>query len=114
MSEETSPVRFSKRARQFMEELAAMRAELTKYRECVKNPGSAMEWIAVMQAEQVALRARVAALQAGHDRYEWLRRQNLATVNVLWRQAMIGGNRFDDLVDELRATESAGGSHVHD
>ncbi|TXH41958.1 MAG: hypothetical protein E6Q97_36525 [Desulfurellales bacterium] len=89
-------------------ELAALRAELTKYRECVKNPGSAMEWIAVMQAEQVALRARVAALQAGHDRYEWLRRQNLATVNVLWRQAMIGGNRFDDLVDELRATESAG------
>lgn len=45
-------------------ELAAMRAELTKYRECVKNPGSAMEWIAVMQAEQVALRARVAELEA--------------------------------------------------
>lgn len=47
-------------------------------------------------------------VKAGHDRYEWLRRQNLATVNVLWRQAMTGDNRFDDLVDELRTAPNAG------
>lgn len=45
-------------------ELAALRAELAKFRECVKNPGSAMEWIAVMQDENERL-ARVANLVKG-------------------------------------------------
>ena len=43
-------------------EAATLRAELAKYRECVKNPGSAMEWIAVMQADGEALRAENATL----------------------------------------------------
>lgn len=39
-------------------------------------------------------------VKLGHDRYEWLRKQNLPTAIGIWRDAMMAGARFDDLVDE--------------
>ena len=62
MSEETSPVRFSKRARQFMEELAALRAE----RDSLKTAYDVVRADCVNLTEKVIpnLRARVAELEA--------------------------------------------------
>lgn len=98
---------------------------------CGDGMGTRVVSTASLQAENAALRAEVEeltekvrllrqdnsawiaancpggwvdALRIGHDRYEWLRRQNLPSVIGLWRAAMMHGARFDDLVDEIRAS----------
>lgn len=80
--------------------------ELAKYRECVKSPGSAMEWIAVMQAE-------LSAARADAERYRWLRASNenldeaifvtMGDYSMEWRDGA------DALIDAARAAPSAGG-----
>lgn len=51
---------------------------LEKWQRCVSHPASAVEWIAVMQAELAALRARVAELEAAC-------RTGLVSLNALHR-----------------------------
>lgn len=52
------------------------------------------------------LEADVERLRAGHDRYEWLRRQGPRYVLEIWNEALRAGNRLDDLIDERRTGPS--------